>query len=331
MKAICSFSGGLDSMLAVKLMLEQGIEVEGIYFRTGFGGCGDNEDLSLVKERAKDLDITLRVVDVSEELIKIIRKPKFGFGKNMNPCIDCHSLFFKKCGEYMRKLGCSFIATGEVLGERPMSQRKMALQQIDNESGLKGFILRPLSAKRLAETIPEKKGWVDRKKLLDISGRSRKIQRSLAEKYALTSFPNAAGGCLLTEKDFSRKLRDLMKYSPGITTKDISDLRSGRHFRLSDDVKFIIGRNEEENIRLLDKASSKESCFMTVDVPGPAGVIIGKMGKNEKLLASSIIAAYSDAHNGDEIKMKIRNGRSGEWREILVIVPPKKDMEKFLI
>ena len=331
MKAICSFSGGLDSILAVKLMTEQGIKVEGLYFKTGFGGCGDSEDMTPIKERADKLGISLKVVDVGEDLIKIINKPKFGFGRNMNPCIDCHSLFFKKCGEYMKSLGCSFIVTGEVVGERPMSQRKWAMSQIDKECKLGGLILRPLSARLLKETIPEKEGWVDRTKLLNINGRSRKPQRELAEKYKIKSYPNAAGGCLLTEKDFSRKLKDLMSNKSKIGVRDITDLRSGRHFRLPGGAKFVMGRDEKENIKLLKKASSWEVCFMTIDVPGPVGVLSGKIVKEDELLAASIIGAYSAADVGDNVRMKKRKGPSGEWKEFFSEALQKREAGEFLV
>ena len=331
MKAICSFSGGLDSILAVKLMTEQGIGVEGLYFKTGFGGCGDSEDPGPIKDRADKLGINLTVIDVGEELIKIIKNPKFGFGRNMNPCIDCHSLFFKKCGEYMKRLGCSFIVTGEVVGERPMSQRKWAMRQIDEESELGGLILRPLSAKILDITIPEKEGWVDRTKLLGINGRSRKPQRELAEKYKIGSYPNAAGGCLLTDRDFSKKLKDLMNHKSGVDVQDIASLRLGRHFRFSETVKFVIGRDEKENIKLMERASSKDVCFITVEVPGPVGVLSGRVTKKDELLAASIIAAYSDTDVGDEIEMNMRKSKSEDWHGMWVPTPSKNDVSRFLI
>jgi tRNA-uridine 2-sulfurtransferase len=331
MKAICSFSGGLDSMLAAKIILNEGIEVEGVYFRTGFGGCGERENTLPVKKRAESIGMKLTVADVGRDLLKIIRSPRFGFGKNMNPCMDCHALFFKKCAEYMKKLGGSFIITGEVLGERPMSQRKRAMREIDEFTGLGGLVLRPLSAKLLEETVPEKKKWVNREKLFGISGRSRKPQRALAEKLGIGSYPNSAGGCLLTQKDFSMKLKDLMENKAKITVGDIAALRSGRHFRLPGGAKFVTGRDEKENLRILKKASKGDMCFMTIDVPGPAGVLSGTIGENDKGIASSIIAAYSDVPEGDEIRMRMRKGPDGAWREIRGRAIPKKKVREFLV
>ncbi|MFA6635620.1 MAG: tRNA 4-thiouridine(8) synthase ThiI [Candidatus Omnitrophota bacterium] len=331
MKAICSFSGGLDSMLAAKIILNEGIEVEGVYFRTGFGGCGEKESALPVKKRAESIGIKLTVADVGQDLLKIIRSPRFGFGRNMNPCMDCHALFFKKCAEYMKKLGGSFVITGEVLGERPMSQRKRAMREIDEFTGLGGLVLRPLSAKLLEETVPEKKKWVKREKLFGISGRSRKPQRMLAEKLGIGSYPNSAGGCLLTQKDFSRKLKDLMENKTKITVGDISALRSGRHFRLSGGAKFVAGRDKKENSNILENASKGDVCFMTVDIPGPAGVLSGKAGKSDKKAAADIIAAYSDAYEGDIVKMRERKGGRGAWRELHVEAGPKRKVRQFLV
>lgn len=318
-------------MLASKIMLEQGIEVEAVYFKTGFGGCGEEENVAPVMKRAEALGMRFTVVDVGRDLMDIVSSPRFGFGKNMNPCIDCHSLFFTKCAEHMKKRGASFIVTGEVVGERPMSQRKWAMLEIDKFTGLRGLILRPLSARLLDVTIPETKGWVDREKLFGISGRSRRPQRMLAEKFGIKSYPNAAGGCLLTEKDFSRKLKDFMGYKTRLSVRDIVSLRSGRHFRLPGGSKFVIGRDEKENMRFLERVSAKEICFMTVDVPGPVGVLSGKIAASDKSLAASIIAAYSDANETDKIEMRVKRGGSGVWRKIYVAAPSKKAVNEFLV
>jgi tRNA U34 2-thiouridine synthase MnmA/TrmU len=231
-KAVALFSGGLDSILAVKLIQEQGIEVRGVNFKTPFFG------LSKTFAVIKNIDIDLEIIDITQELLEILRNPKHGFGKNMNPCIDCHSLMFKKAGEYMIKIGASFIISGEVLGERPMSQNRNSLNIIKRESGFEGRILRPLSALLLAETIPEKEGLVDRSKLLDISGRSRKRQMELAAKMGIDDYPSPAGGCKLTEPAFSKRLRDLFTQD-SFSLEDIELLKLGRHFRLSKDIVFL--------------------------------------------------------------------------------------------
>src|SRR5665648_835552 len=225
-KAVALFSGGLDSILAVKLIEEQGIKVKGVNFKTPFFGP-DKTFLA-----AKSLDMDLEIIDITQELLEILRNPKHGLGKNMNPCIDGHTLMIKKAGEYMAKIGASFILSGEVLGERPMSQNRNSLSIIERESGFEGRILRPLSALLLAETIPEKEGLVDRNKLLNISGRSRKRQMELAIKMEIEDYPSPAGGCKLTEPAFSKRLRDL--FTQGVfSLEDIELLKLGRHFRLS--------------------------------------------------------------------------------------------------
>ncbi|GAJ20070.1 unnamed protein product, partial [marine sediment metagenome] len=192
-----------DSILAVKLIQEQGIEVKGVNFKTPFFG------LDKTFAAIKNLDMDLKNIDITQEILEVLRNPRHGFGKNLNPCIDCHALMFKKAGEYMTEIGASFILSGEVLGERPMSQNRNSLNIIERESGFEGRILRPLSALLLAETIPEKEGLVNRNKLLNISGRSRKRQMELAAKMGIRDYPSPAGGCKLTEPAFSKKLRDL--------------------------------------------------------------------------------------------------------------------------
>jgi tRNA-uridine 2-sulfurtransferase len=331
MRAICSFSGGLDSILAVSLMRQQGIEVEAVHFDNGFGGCGERDsNRQPIRDRAARLGVKITFIDVSEDLVHILKDPKYGFGKNMNPCMDCHLLFFKKCGEYMRKAGASFIVTGEVVGERPMSQRKWAIEEISASSGLDGLILRPLSARLMKVTIPEKKGWVDREKLLAISGRSRKPQMELAKELGIDFYPNAAGGCLLTEKDFSRKVRDLMENKPGFDMTDVDLLKSGRHFRISRTAKLILGRDEKENETLVKNMPGK-TYFMTIEVPGPVGVITGPLVGEEEKLVSRIISAYSDIHPGEEMTISRNTAKGGKAEIIKVKAVSRKDVKKYLV
>ena len=331
MKAICSFSGGLDSILAVRIIQEQGIEVEAVHFNNGFGGCGERKGgQTPVEYRAKKLGVKLSVIDVGAELIGILRSPSFGFGKNMNPCMDCHLLFFRKCGEYMEKAGASFIVTGEVLGERPMSQRRWAIDQIDENSGLEGLILRPLCAKLMKPTIPEEKGWVDREKLYAISGRSRRPQMDLAAKFGIDFYPNAAGGCLLTEKEFSRKLKDLMEHKEGFNIEDVDFLKIGRHFRLSPHAKLILGRDEKENEALTKKVSG-ETWFITVEVPGPVAVVRGPLSKEDEELALHIISSYSNILPGEDMEVYRRTGPDGNPDTLTVKSVPKRDIQKHSI
>jgi tRNA-specific 2-thiouridylase len=243
-KALALLSGGLDSTLAVRLILDQGIGVEALNFVSPFclcgkGGCG-------ASETAKQLGVPLKVISVGEEYLKVIRKPKHGYGRNMNPCIDCRIFMLKKAKKYAEKSGASFIFTGEVLDERPMSQHYTALKAIEKEAELKNEILRPLSAKLLPETLIEKKGLVNREKLLAIRGRSRKPQIELAKRFSIADYPCPAGGCLLTYKEFANKLRDLFTHKKRVSVADVNMLKVGRHFRFGKN-KIIVGRNETEN------------------------------------------------------------------------------------
>ncbi len=299
-KAVALFSGGLDSILAVKLIQEQGIEVKGVNFKTPFFGLDEAFVI------AKDLDINLEIIDITEELLKILKKPKHGFGKNMNPCIDCHALMFKKAGEYMTKIGASFILSGEVLGERPMSQNRNSLNIIEKESGFSGRILRPLSALLLAETIPEKEGLVDRNKLLDISGRSRKRQMELAAKMGIEDYPSPAGGCKLTEPAFSKRLRDLFTQE-SFSLEEIKLLKLGRHFRLSRDIKLVVGRNKEENEQLLNFFQDGDFLFKAKNLKGPVSLLKKGSKVNNELIDKScrITARYCDRNEEENEEVNI--------------------------
>lgn len=299
-KAVALFSGGLDSNLALKLIQEQGIEVKGVNFKTPFFGLGEAFVI------ANDLDINLKIIDITEELLKILKKPKYGFGKNMNPCIDCHALMFKKAGEYMNKIGASFILSGEVLGERPMSQNRDSLSIIERESGFEGKILRPLSALLLMETIPEKGGLVDRNKLLDISGRSRKRQIKLADEMGIKDYPSPAGGCKLTEPAFSKRLRDLFTQE-SFSLEEIELLKLGRHFRLSKDIKLVVGRNKEENEQLQNFFQDGDFLFKAKNLKGPISLLKKGSKVNNELIDKScqITARYCDRNEEENEEVNI--------------------------
>ena len=299
-KAVALFSGGLDSILALKLIQEQGIEVKGVNFKTPFFGLDEAFVI------AKDLDINLEIINITEELLKILKKPKYGFGKNMNPCIDCHTLMFKKAGEYMNKIGASFILSGEVLGERPMSQNRNSLSIIERESGFEGKILRPLSALLLTETIPEKGGLVNRNKLLDISGRSRKRQIELAAKMGINDYPSPAGGCKLTEPAFSKRLRDLFTQG-SFSLEEIELLKLGRHFRLSKDIKLVVGRNKEENEQLQNFFQDGDFLFKAKNLKGPVSLLKrGSRVNNEPIDKScQITARYCDRNEEENEEVNI--------------------------
>ena len=265
-KALVMFSGGLDSILAAKILEEQGIEVLCVNFKSYFF------DERLAVEMAKKFGFKLRVIDFSKEHLELVKNPKYGYGKAMNPCLDCHILMLKKLKEIMEKENFDFVATGEVLGERPMSQTKKALKIVEEESSLKGYLLRPLSAKLLEETIPEKKKLVDREKLFDIKGRSRKRQIELAKKFGIESYPTPAGGCLLTDLEFGKKLRELLKIFPNCDGNDIELLKNGRQFWLGK-IKIVVGRNEEENLNLKKLARENDVLVELTNYPGPLTLI----------------------------------------------------------
>lgn len=321
-KAIALLSGGLDSILATKLMLEQGIEVEALYFMTVFCTCTAKGKTCLASKSAADnLGIKLKVLEVSKEYFKVIKNPRYGYGRNINPCLDCRIFMFKKAGEYMRTSGAAFLITGEVLGERPMSQRRDAMRIIERDSGLDGLILRPLSAGLLEPTIPEKKRLVERERLLSIKGRSRKPQIALAKELHINDYPCPAGGCLLTDPGFARRMRDLIKHKPDFTINDVHLLRVGRHFRLSPEAKLIVGRDKDENDKLLSLVKETDLCFRPARVKGPVGIGRGIFNKDFFSKAASIIARYSDKELPDE---RVEVGFKlipGEQTETLVSLP----------
>jgi len=315
MKALALLSGGLDSTLAVKIIQDQGIEVIALNFTSPFCLCGGKQGCASIS-MAKQLGIKLKIINKGKEYLKIIKNPKYGYGKNMNPCIDCRIFILKKAKQYAKKIDAKFIFTGEVLGQRPKSQHMKALRIIDKETGLKNKILRPLSAKLLPETEAEKKGWVNRDELLAISGRSRKEQISLAKKFNMDFFCSG-GGCLLTYKEFSSKLRDLFEHKKRINEKDIELLKLGRHFRIKNS-KVIVGRNKEENEKLLKLKSKKDIVLEVKDSPGPVTILQGK--EIEK--AAQLTVRYSDIDKGI-----VKCGK----KEINAKSMPEKEIKKYRV
>jgi tRNA U34 2-thiouridine synthase MnmA/TrmU len=306
MRAVALLSGGLDSILAAKLIKEQGIEVAALHFDNHFSACSENQKEKLLNKISKQLGIKFENKVLDKNYLSIIKNPKYGFGKNLNPCIDCRIYILKKAKEYMEKIGASFVITGEVLGQRPMSQHRKALFNVERESGLEGLILRPLSAKLFPETIPEKKGWVKRNDLLSISGRSRKIQLELANKYKIKNYLWAGGGCLLTDAGFSRRLQDIIKKGQ-FNLDNIELLKVGRHFRFNPSFKFIVGRNEKENQKLEYLKKEDDYLFKPIDQSGPTGLGRGKINQSIKELCTKIITRYSSADQ--DFKISIMNNK----------------------
>jgi tRNA U34 2-thiouridine synthase MnmA/TrmU len=301
-KALVMFSGGLDSSLVIRILQEQGIGVEAFHYTGAFhAGQFDGYDSS-AKCFADSFGVKLSTFKIGDDFVDVLKNPRYGYGSNMNPCIDCRIYTLKKAKEYMGKIGAAFIATGEVLGQRPMSQRKNMLKLIEKHSGLEGLLLRPLSAKLLEPTIPEEKGWVDREKLFDISGRSRKAQIALAEKYGIKDYPNPAGGCLLTDPQFSVRVRDLLKHD-NLTIDEIEFLKVGRHFRLSKDTKVIVGRDQDDNARILELVKEDNIILRLKDMPGPVAILKGRPTDKDIELAGAITARYSKARTHNLIRI----------------------------
>jgi len=310
-KAIALLSGGLDSTLAAKVILDEGIELAAVNFLTVFCNCTHRGESCLASKKAVDaLGVPLRVFNVSEEFLDVVKHPKHGYGSNMNPCIDCRIFMLKKAKVYMEEVGASFLITGEVLGQRPMSQRRDAMRLIEKESGVEGILLRPLSAKFFPVTVPEERGWVDREKLLGFSGRSRKPQMRLAEQYGIRDYPCPAGGCLLTDPAFARRIKDLMVYNPGFTLNDVHLLKMGRHFRLAPQVKLVVGRNEDENQKIETFSQDDDILLKVTSYPGPLCLLRGDARQEEIGRAASVAVRYSKAKEAG--KVEVRHWKIGE-------------------
>jgi len=323
-KAIVLLSGGLDSKLAVKLLQEQGIDIIALHFDLPFGeGCCK----AMCSFKFSQLEgIKMQIIDCKsgkyfKKYMEIIKNPAYGRGSQMNPCIDCRIFMLRIAKELMKKFNADFVATGEVLDERPMSQHRGAMALVEKESGLSRKILRPLSAKNLDPTIAEEKGLVKREKLLDIQGRRRIIQMELAKKYNM-SYPSPGGGCLLCEKEYARKFRDLLNYKE-TEEDDIKLLKIGRHFRFNGK-KIIVGRNHEENKKLLEFKGIK---FMPAkNIPGPITLLIGD-GKAEIRKAAELTAFYS----GKKEPIDIKYGKKEFDYSIFVTFPAKDEVESLRI
>ncbi|MFT7004391.1 MAG: tRNA-specific 2-thiouridylase [Sulfurimonas sp.] len=290
MKAIALFSGGLDSTLAMKLIIDQGIEVLAVNILTGFGSTKDR--LEHMQSMCDQVGAELKIIDIQSEYLQdVLFDPKHGYGKNFNPCIDCHAKMFSVAKRIMDAEGASFLISGEVMGQRPMSQNKDALQIVLNESNCNGLLLRPMSAKMLAPTIAETNGWVDRDKLEGITGRSRERQFELAKEIGLEDFESPGGGCLLTDENFAKKMLDFIKYDK-FEVRDIPVMKFGRHFRLSDGAKLVVGRNQEENTYLQDIDNDKFCHIKTVGLPGPHALLSKDASNEDKELAKKVILTY---------------------------------------
>ena len=304
-KCVTLISGGLDSALAAKLMLEQGIDVHGLYLSLSWGCCEKPKAQAV----AQQLGIPLMVLGVGDAYLDVIRNPRYGYGTQMNPCVDCRIYMFKLAKCYMEEIGAGFVVTGEVVGQRPMSQMKRPLHIIEAESGLEGLLLRPLSAELLEPTLPELLGVVDRSRLPGLSGRSRHDQMTLARQHGITEHSQPAGGCLLTDEHFARKAKDLFAHEDRPTAKDMELLAVGRHFRVGPKTKIIVGRNELENL-LLEGYAGDGYTVISPKFPGPAAMLVGEPDETAKDLAVRLILQHTKPEKLPEGALEFRCGQN---------------------
>ena len=317
-KAIALFSGGLDSTLAILTVLKQGIDVTAITFLNHFGcNIGDRSSCSKDPFSASiKFGFKVKLAHLSDRFMEIVKNPKFGYGKNMNPCMDCRILMLKEAKELMKMTGADFLVTGEVLGQRAMSQRRDTFPVIDREAGVTGYVLRPLTAKLMKPTVPEERGIVNRELLYDFNGRSRKPQIALACEFGLTDYAAPAGGCLLTDPIYAYRLKELFKDCKDPDSLDINLLRIGRHFRVSPGSKIIVGRNIEEN-KKLKLIADQENYSMTVEGHGSPTTIITGIPDDETLnTAASLCARYSDAKDLTYVKVTVSRKKESFFMEV---------------
>ncbi|MEN8167162.1 MAG: tRNA (5-methylaminomethyl-2-thiouridylate)-methyltransferase [Pseudomonadota bacterium] len=328
-KAVALISGGLDSLLAAKVMQEQGIHVEGINFYTGFCVEGHTHAIRKKDQKkpkrnnalwvAEQLGIKLHIIDIVEEYKDVLCNPRHGYGANLNPCLDCKIFMVKKALEWIGQKGFDFIITGEVIGQRPMSQRKETMPVVAGESGAEALLLRPLCARNLPETLPEREGWVDRDRLYDFSGRSRKPQMALAQRFGFEDYAQPAGGCcFLTDAQYSVKLADLWRARGGkqYEMDDIMLLKVGRHLRPAPHFKLIISREEGEGNFLLGYRKQFAS-LKTASHAGPLALIDGEVSNEDVTLAARLVARYSQGRESDQVVMEFTD-RQGHSRELSI-------------
>ena len=323
-RALGLCSGGLDSILSALVLRKQGIEIEWVSFETPF--------FSSVKalKASKTTGIPLIIRNITPDYLKMLKNPHCGYGKYMNPCMDCHALMFRFAGTIMKEKEFNFLFSGEVLSQRPMSQNKQSLRYVEKQSGFDGYILRPLSAKKLPETLPEKEGLVDRNRLLDISGRSRKPQIQLAKEFDIKDYPSPAGGCLLTDKGYSDRLKDLFDHKDSYTENACHLLKYGRHLRLDNKTKIIVGRTHKDNENIKKYYDSVVDTLIKVkNIPGPIVLMPHGGSKEMMILSASICTGYSKAPGSVPADVIIITPQGHEIIKVVGI--PPKNIRHFLI
>ncbi len=322
-RALGLCSGGLDSILSALLLRDLGIKVEWVTFETPFFKSDKARNASL------KTGIPLTVRNITPVYLEMLRNPNCGYGKHMNPCMDCHALMFRLAGQLMKQQGFHFLFSGEVLGQRPMSQTRSSLRYVEKHSGMEGYILRPLSAKRLDETFVEKQRGVDREKLLDITGRSRKPQIKMAKQYGIKDYPAASGGCLLTDKGYSIRLKELFDHQARISGKDLEFLRFGRHFRTKNNKKLIVGRSQKDNQNILKYYDPDNDTRLEVNGYSSPILIIPDVPKSGDIqLAAAICAGYSKAPRNETTEVTVT---APDGRKIIKVLPISHRTVKHLL
>lgn len=316
--AVALLSGGLDSALAIYLVKSQGVHVTAVHFTSFFSPLQELDENSPVQSLARQLNVPLVLRPKGEDFLELIRNPRYGHGKNLNPCIDCRIYTFRKAKEMMGEIGASFIVTGEVAGQRPMSQRKETIRLIEKQAGCDGIVVRPLSARILPASLPEQAGILHRGQFLDIAGRGRKIQLKMAREIGLHGYSPPAGGCLLTEKVFARRLRALLEDADEVRPEELELLRIGRHMRVRPGLRVVVSRSESENQRL-EQLHNAGILFFPIGFPGPAVLAIGAPDAEEEALVGSLIRRYAKASGRGET-IGIRAASSRERRVAVSLV-----------
>jgi tRNA-uridine 2-sulfurtransferase len=330
-RAIALYSGGLDSVLSVLIMKRLGVEALPVMFVTDFGCLNSRRSQDRSSGPSPEAyGVIVEKHYIGEKFFELVKNPKFGHGRNMNPCIDCKALMLKEAKKIMEERGADFLVTGEVLGQRPMSQRRDVLHVIEKEAGVTGLVVRPLCAKLLKPTIAEERGLINRDDLFGFSGRSRKPQMELAAEFGLTEYAQPAGGCVLTDPTFSSRLRDLLKRKPSVTMRDIRLLRLGRHFRSADGFTIIIGRDERDNAELEKLAGPGDYLIqLAADIGSP--LVLAEAGITEEglNLAAGLCARYSAARNRQTVVVDVLH--RGKLQSLEVAPMEVPEAEKFRI
>ena len=323
-RALGLCSGGLDSMLAGLVLRQNGLEVEWITFETPFFSAAK------ARKASKITGIPLTVKPIYPIYIEMLKNPPAGYGKYMNPCMDCHALMFRLAGEVMEARKFDFLFSGEVLGQRPMSQNKTSLRYVEKHSGFDGYIVRPLSGKNLPQTIPEKEGLIDREMLLDIKGRGRKAQIKMASEFGIKEYPAPAGGCLLTDRGYTNRLRDLFDHQQNCSEEELHLLKFGRHYRLNPDTKLIVGRTEKDNKNILKYHDPAHDIVIDVkDFPSPIALIPHGAEKESIMLAGAICAGHSKAPKLAAIDVLVKTGKKKKTIKVIALQP--EDVRKLMI